>query len=456
MSIFKRISDSFKRNTKETEQKIQGASSYDYGIFWGSQNDLVSSVYATNHDWVKRYHEMINHDSLVRAFASSLQLLLSSMTFSIKCNDEDEENEEEAYKEVAEKMFLDWGQGDFNEFTRQYVSTFLMGFSVFEILLRNGETGYELEGMAFHPQIYLTAKWEDDTTLTGFDSRITEEPLDITRCLYAQGVGNFDHNVYGHSLMRSAYIHYRNKIQIMGAEMYHVKANLEGIPVVYMDTDPTTKWQEAWNALKAQLLAIKQGKGSGLMLPSATYMDNDGKPSSVRRNDIKLMSVEGSKFIDTNELIKREDNAIARALMAEFLVMVGQDSGSYALSKETTSMFKLIVEGIAQHLCDTFTHQIIKPLWLLNGQDFDHLPSLAYDSVDLSLDGMATFLQALSGAGVVLTESQEDYLFDYAGLPRPTGEERLEKESDLLMMSNPPIKGVEGESEDETQGEETL
>ena len=456
MSIFKQIGESFKRaTTTRTEQQVQSVSTYDYGGYWGS-NDLVTEISTDNATWIKRYHEMINHDSLVRAFASSLQLLLSSMTFSIKCNDEDEENEEEAYKEVAEKMFLDWGQGDFNEFTRQYVSTFLMGFSVFEILLRNGETGYELEGMAFHPQVYLTAKWEDDTTLAGFDSRITKEPLDITRCLYAQGVGNFDHNVYGHSLMRSAYIHYRNKIQIMGAEMYHVKANLEGIPVVYMDTDPTTKWQEAWNALKAQLLAIKQGKGSGLMLPSATYMDNDGKPSSVRRNDIKLMSVEGSKFIDTNELIKREDNAIARALMAEFLVMVGQDSGSYALSKETTSMFKLIVEGIAQHLCDTFTHQIIKPLWLLNGQDFDHLPSLAYDSVDLSLDGMATFLQALSGAGVVLTESQEDYLFDYAGLPRPTGEERLEKESDLLMMSNPPIEGVEGESEDETQGEETL
>jgi phage gp29-like protein len=169
-------------------------------------------------------------------------------------------------------------------------------------------------------------------------------------------------------------------------------------------------------------------------------MDAEGKPTNTRREDVHLMSVEGSKFIDTNALINREENSIARALMAGFLVMVGQDSGSYALSKDTTSMFKLLVEGIAQHLCDTFNHQVIKPLWVLNGQPFEYLPELTYDSVDLTLDGMATFINALSGAGIVLTESQEDYLFEYGGLPKPEAEERLKMQEDALMM-NPMMQG---------------
>jgi hypothetical protein len=309
---------------------------------------------------------------------------------------------------------------------------------VFEIVLREGETGYEVDDMVFHPQVYLTADWEDETNLRGFISRVTETTLDINRLMYSQGVGNFDHNVYGQSLLKSAYIHYRNKLQIMGNEMYHVKANLEGIPVVSIDTSEKG-WESIWSLIKSQLQAIKAGKGSGVMMPSNTYTDADGKISNVPKNSIELMSVSGSKFIDTNALIQREDTAIARALMAEFLVMVGQDSGSYALSKETTSMFKLLVEGIAQHLCDTFTHQVIKPLWVLNGQDVEMMPKLTYDSVDLSLDSMAVFINALSGAGVAFTESQEDYLFAYAGIPKPSNEERMQAEEAKLMMN--PLMG---------------
>jgi hypothetical protein len=434
MSIFKQIASSFKKPSKATqptEIDLQGASTHGLCNIWG-KNDLETSVMTTNKNWLDRYHNMIENDSLVRAFASTLQLLISSMKFSLKCDDDNEE-----YREIAEQMFLDWGKGDFNEFCRQYVSTFLMGFSLFEMVLRRGETGYELDDMVFHPQVYLLAKWSDFETLQGFESRFGREPILLSRCLYAQGIGNFNYNVYGQSLMRSAYIHYRNKIEIMGSEMYHVKANLEGIPIIHLDTK-ADNWKKVWTDIQYSLQNIKKGIGTALMLPSATFEDNDNKPSNVRKNDIRLMSVEGSKFIDTNELIKREDNAIARALMAEFLVMVGQDSGSYALSKETTSMFKLIVEGIAQHLCDTFTHQVMKPLWVLNGQPFEYLPELTYDSVDLTLDGMATFINALSGAGIVLTQSQEDYLFEYGGLPKPEAEERLKLQEDALMM-NPMI-----------------
>ncbi|MFM7854067.1 MAG: hypothetical protein ACKO96_19635, partial [Flammeovirgaceae bacterium] len=96
--------------------------------------------------------------------------------------------------------------------------------------------------------------------------------------MYSQGVGNFNHNVYGHSMLKSAYIHYRNKIHVMGSEMYQVKANLEGIPVLSLDTE-REGWEQVYSNVTAQLKAIKENRASGLMLPSATFKDNDGKPS---------------------------------------------------------------------------------------------------------------------------------------------------------------------------------
>lgn len=448
--IFKKILDTFKNPSQLTKQTEQKASYGDFATYWGTQNSLVEQVRTDSRTWVRRYYEMIDHDVLVRSMAMTLQLLMSQIKFTIQCDEEGEEYEEK--QEVANRLFMDWGAGDFKQFAKEYVSTFLMGYSLFEIVLKRTGEGYGVDNLSFHPQAYLTAQF-DGNELKGFTSTIVDGLVDINRCVYAQGVGNFNHNVYGHSMLRSAYIHYRNKIQVMGSEMYQVKANLEGIPVISLDTEHPD-WKTVFTNIVSQLKAIKENRGSGVMLPSNVFKDNDGKPSSVKANDIRLMSVEGSKFIDPDSIIKRENNMLATALMGEFLVMVGQEHGSYSLAKETTSMFKLAVEGMAQHLCDTFQHQVIKPLWVLNGYELDDLPRLTYDSVDISIEAMSKFVDTLAGAGVVLTKSQEDYLFDFAGLPRPTEEERMESMQDTLMMQQPMMQPPDvGEAEPIEPGE---
>jgi hypothetical protein len=425
----------FKVSSKATEQNIQTASSsWQPYMYWGSEQTTQLNNPTDARGWIQRFDNMLETDTITRAFVMVLQLLMTTLNFHIQETDEDEENEERI--ELASEMFLHWGGGDFKDFLRNYVSTFIFGFSIFEVILKKGETGYELENLVFHPQKYLTAKFKDSYTLEGFDSQLTAETIPLSQCVYAHGIGNFNHNVYGQSILKSAYFHFKNKCFYLTKENRQAQINLEGVPVFFVDnTGSDEETNKNLENAKAQALSYKNGNAYGFILGSKVQKDIDGKNSSVRAEDVKLMSVEGSKFIDTNELVKREENAIARALMAEFLVMVGQDSGSYALGKETTSMFKLLVEGIAQHLCDTFNHQIIKPLWVLNGGDIDDIPELTYDSVDLTLDGMATFINALSSAGVVLTPSQENYLFGYAGIPKPSVEEKLEQAQQALMMN---------------------
>jgi hypothetical protein len=428
----------YRKQTQATPQNIQTASTYLPWGLWGTEATTQINNPTDARGWIQRYYDMLETDTVTRAFSTVLQLLLTSLTFEIKSNDEDDGDE---LHEIAEQMFTDWAGGDFKDFLRNYVSTFLYGFSLFELVLRKGETGYEVDDLCFHPQRYLTAKFADQYTLEGFDSLLTTDTIELSQCVYAKGIGNYNNSAYGESLLKSAYFHFKNKCFYLTKENRQVQVNLEGVPIFTFDnTGSEEKIRKDVERLSAQAIRYKSGLVDGLIIGSAPYMDAEGKPTNTRREEVHLMSVEGSKFIDTNTLINREENSIARALMAGFLVMVGQDSGSYALSKDTTSMFKLLVEGIAQHLCDTFNHQVIKPLWVLNAQPFEYLPELTYDSVDLTLDGMATFINALSGAGIVLTESQEDYLFEYGGLPKPEAEERLKMQEDALMM-NPMMQG---------------
>jgi hypothetical protein len=428
----------YRKQTQATPQNIQTASTYLPWGLWGTEATTQINNPTDARGWIQRYYDMLETDTVTRAFSTVLQLLLTSLTFEIKSNDEDDGD---SFHEIAEQMFTDWAGGDFKDFLRNYVSTFLYGFSLFELVLRKGETGYEVDDLCFHPQRYLTAKFKDSYTLEGFDSLLAQDTIQLSQSVYAKGIGNFNISAYGESLLKSAYFHFKNKCFYLTKENRQVQVNLEGVPIFTFDnTGSEEKIKKDVERLSAQAIRYKSGLVDGLIIGSAPYMDAEGKPTNTRREDVHLMSVEGSKFIDTNTLIQREENSIARALMAGFLVMVGQDSGSYALSKDTTSMFKLLVEGIAQHLCDTFNHQIIKPLWVLNGQPFEYLPELTYDSVDLTLDGMATFINALSGAGIVLTESQENYLFEYGGLPKPEAEERLKMQEDALMM-NPMMQG---------------
>jgi phage gp29-like protein len=425
----------FKVSSKETEQNIQTPSNAWYSwMYWGAEATTEINQPTSSKGWIQRYNSMVENDTITRAFVMVLQLLMTTLYFHIQERDKAEDSEERI--ETANEMFIKWSGGDFKSFLQNYVSTFIFGFSVFEVILKKGETGYELENLVFHPQKYLTAKFKDSYELEGFDSQLTTETIPISQCVYAQGLGNFDHNVYGQSVLRAGYFHFKNKCFYLVKENRQAQINLEGVPVLRVDnTGSDAENKKNLERATAQALAYKNGQSYGLILGSKLHKDIDGKNSNMYTEDVKLMSVEGSKFIDTNELVKREENAIARSLMAEFLVMVGQDSGSYALGKETTSMFKLLVEGIAQHLCDTFNHQIIKPLWVLNGGELDDAPELTYDSVDLTLEGMATFINALSSAGIVLTPSQENYLFEYGGLPKPTKEENLEQAQQALMMN---------------------
>jgi len=407
--------------TKKIEVKEQWDTSF--GIlsdpFTDADTQLLPPVSARL--WVNRYHRMIEGETVTRAFATAVQLLMSQVSFRIECNDNDTNNETEA---LANELLFDWVSEDFQQFVKAYVSTFLYGYSVFEVVLRRSPKGYALDGLVYHPQAFLTAQFEDGH-LKGFQTTQSTEVLPMGRLLYSQGLGGFSGGVYGSSVLKAAYYHYVNKCRLLTDEAMNVRNNVSGIPKVRFDDSGTPEEnRKRKEAVAQEMQRFRKRALNAFVFGSKPHANQNGDPTGMHKQDIELISVQGSKSIDVNTIIQREETAIARALLADFLVMVGADSGSYAMAKDKSSMFKLLVEGICSQLCHEFNHQLVKPLWLLNGQDKAYMPKLTYDSVDLSLDGMATYISALTSAGVLLNDPDtEAYLRAYGGLPEVSHED---------------------------------
>ena len=88
---------------------------------------------------------------------------------------------------------------------------------------------------------------------------------------------------------------------------------------------------------------IALGKGirlnhqSAVVLPSDPWFDADGRPSAIPKVSFKLMSAEGTRAIDTNQVLNRYARGIARALVADWVMLGEGERGSQALSRDKSS-----------------------------------------------------------------------------------------------------------------------
>jgi hypothetical protein len=379
----------------------------------------------TPKEWVNNFYNMLEDCHVSRAFQTLVTHVLQQVAFTMKPNENDTTGE---YAEIATKMFLEWESGSFNQIMGTYVSTYLIGFSVYELQLRAGETGYELDDLIFHPQVSLDAQFQDKE-LKGFRSRLYSEDIPLSRCFYIQGKPNNSQNVYGHSMLKSVFKNYIHKNRIMGRETIQLRRTMEGVNILRYDNINGSPEEIARRKQSAEAFVSQAdfNRMSGIVIGSAPHSNPDGTLTTTKANDFEIASIQGGRAFDTTALIRRENEIIAQALYADFLLLGsnGTNGGSYALSREKSSTFKSWMDGIKQDFCNEFYHQIIKPLWQLNGFPFDMIPTLTSDNVDLSLDAMANYIGALANAGILVNDPKtEEYLRSYAGLPELTDAER--------------------------------
>lgn len=196
-------------------------------------------------------------------------------------------------------------------------------------------------------------------------------------------------------------------------EGWGYETDLRGIPVTrapLSDLDQLVAEGKITEDQKNQLIQpmvdfasghIKNDK-TGFCLDSATYQTTDDKqtPSNTKLWDVELVRGGGTSHVAVSEAIERKNREIARVLGVEGLLLGSDSAGSFALSRDKTNNFFLIVDSTLTEVRAQFQKDLVDTLFVLNNWNPELTPNLKFDPTSLQdVEQIATTLQKLAMAG---------------------------------------------------------
>lgn len=162
----------------------------------------------------------------------------------------------------------------------------------------------------------------------------------------------------------------------------------------------------------------------GLLLDSMTYEAQDGSqtPSSNRQWDLDLLKAGATGQAEVAASIERLMRDIARVLGVEHLLMGDNGVGSFAMAKDKSHNFALMIDGALRDLQQAFMADWVAQIMLLNGWDKKLTPSLKTDKLQYrSVEQLTSALADMARAGAVLAQNDPAIaeVRDLMGLSRP-------------------------------------
>jgi len=220
-------------------------------------------------------------------------------------------------------------------------------------------------------------------------------------------------NPEGLSILRPAYRDWTYKKEIERIEAIGLQRALMGVPVVTLGqgasgdiTDPN----DSHEARARQIL-------SSLHKNDTVGILEEGEALTFRFETPEMTGVTG----DSDRVIQRKDEGIARSALASWLLLGTREKGSYALARELGDMFFIAVEGYLQTISEVFTRWAVPTLFSYNAfpgiTGYPEITTSINRRVDL--EAISAVVNDLVG-GLVLTPdiALEQHMRELAGLPR--------------------------------------
>jgi len=399
---------------------------------------------------IRKYREMRDNDSTVGAVMYSVEQILRDIDLHVKPADDSDAARVE--KEFVESV-LDDMDHTLDDHISDALSYLSYGFGWFEVIYKRrvGPTERSpkknskyTDGRIGVRKIASRAPW----TVSKFDvEQKTGDVLGIEQEVGFMGGRNYiplNKSLYyrttslngdpsGRSILRNAYTSYEYLNNLQSIEAIAVERELAGIPVAripaeYLSGDASAAQSGFVHNLQQVLRDVKFNEQGYIILPSDTYPDKDGAPSSTRLVDVELMASNGKRNIDINPIVNRYQHDIARSMLSEFLLL-GTSGGSYALSKSKTDLFLRALESYIQAIVDVLNKQLVERLWQLNGLNYDMMPTIeAGDVAPHDLREISSFLRNLNGAGIDVS-SHPEVISDLMGIAELDYDPEVEQEA---------------------------
>ena len=227
-------------------------------------------------------------------------------------------------------------------------------------------------------------------------------------------------NPEGRSILRNAYRSWYFKRRIQEIEGIGIERDLAGFPVMYGPEDLDLWGDDAENkkicdALEVMVQNIRRDELEGAVLPHGYKLE--------------LLGTGGTRQFDTNAIINRYDTRIAMTVLADFIFLGHDKTGSWALSSDKTELFAVAIGAFLDIICETFNSQGIPALIDINGQHFAGImdyPKMTHGDIeDVDITKVASFIKDMTGIGVLVPDdSLEDYVRQAGHLPERTVDTR--------------------------------
>lgn len=391
---------------------------------------------------VRVYREMSANDSMVGALLFTIDKLVREVEWKVLPPDQSEDGvaAQEFLESCMEDMSHSW-----DDFIGEVLSMITYGWSWHEIVYKkrvgpwekdpkkkskydDGKIGWRK--MPIRAQETML-RWSFDET-GGIRAMVqmappryetTVIPIEksvLFRTSIAKG------NPEGQSLLRSAYRSWYFKKRLEEFEAIGVERDLAGMPVGkvpadYLTAQKGTPQAKTVEAFRKMVRGVRRDENEGLVLP--TQYDPDTKQPLF---DFELMSSGGTRQFDTNSIIQRYEQRILMSVLADFILVGHQETGSYSLHTDKTGIFRAALNAITKAIADTLNRHVVPRLFAVNGWKLDELPKFEPTNVDPpALDELASFISSTAGAGMQWFPDPEleKYIREIARLPEMTDED---------------------------------
>lgn len=228
-------------------------------------------------------------------------------------------------------------------------------------------------------------------------------------------------NPEGKSILRNAYRSWYFKKRIQEIEGIGIERDLAGLPVIHAPQD-----MDIWDSEDPHMVQMYVGMEKMVKSIRRDEMEGVILPYDFK---LELLSSGGTRQFDTNAIIERYDTRIAMTVLADFIFLGHQQTGSFALSSDKTELFAAAIGAFLDIICETFNSQGIPALIDINGKYFEGIsdyPKMTHGDIeDMDITKVSTFIKDMTGIGVLVPDDGlEDYIRQAGHLPGRTSDTR--------------------------------
>ena len=376
-------------------------------------------------DGIKIYKEMADNDDMIGAVLFAIKMLIRQASWTVQPQGTTAADKKAA--EFVESCLHDMSS-TWTDTLSEILSFLTYGWSVVEIVYKrrmgrkrdprleskfdDGYIGWQKLPIRAQESLY---EWEfdSDDNLTAFvqmpapDFEIIRIPVEKILLFRTE---SRKENPEGRSILRNAYKSYYHKKRIQEIEGIGIDRDLAGFPLL-IAPEGMNIWEmpEKFAEAMAFVQNIRRDAMEGFVLPGGW--------------ELKLLSTGGARQFDTNAVIQRYDQAIARTVLADFILLGSQNVGSWALSSDKTRLFAMAIGAYLDIVTEVFNRQAIPALIDVNGKVFAGItdyPRLEHGDIETQdLNALGTFVKEMVGIGAITPDKNlENYLREQASLPQ--------------------------------------